>query len=311
MTSELSGAPTLLQTGPFKNWTSINEITMTLAAGSNYFPANANSVYLNQTEGTDRTIELPHPLQLNDGQSRMWFCFWKLSGATLDSSLTFVRPAAVTASTLYALPATQINRLSSNFVVERDAASAGDTRTEFGFVIWCTTSNNYYIAAMGDAANFTSIVAGTGAWGQTSSNPTLSGGDWSLNVFAGSPIWGNGDLTAATDGFIGPLGYGVGASGDGGYWIMPQAGTLGPLHAFIVGTSDKVATFAISKNGTPTTLSVAYSGSGAGNGYGAKSNTNSANAVTVVAGDRIEFVVTATAQSLDISLGFLFRPGAV
>jgi len=190
MTSELSGAAELLQTGPFKNWTSINEQTITLSdTADNYFPSNANSVYLKQTTSGTCSIELPIPLALTDGQSRMWFCYWNLSGeaiATADCVLTLLRPQAVD-TTYYKYPATKIQRSASDYSIYR-TYSAGDTRTTIGFVLWCTTANNYYVAAMGDAANFSTIVAGTGAYGQATSAPAFSAGSWKVNAYAGQNV---------------------------------------------------------------------------------------------------------------------------
>lgn len=302
MTSELSGATQLLQTSSFKNWTNINEQTMNLTdtSASYYFPANANTVYLKQTVAGTCNVELPLPLALTDGQSRMWFCYWNLSSAAAaaDCSLVLIRPVAVSTA-YYTYPATNIQRTASDYTISR-TYSGGDTRTTLGFIVWCTTANNYYVAAMGDAANFSTIVAGTGAYGQATSAPAFSAGSWKVNAYSGQNVTFAGTTANGNAGAFGPIGYNNTAA-SAGYWLVNQPGQLAQLR--FASAANITSTITLTKNTVASALTL--------NAVASQSGADNVNSVTVAAGDKIQVTITDPGASTITSVSFVFRPSAV
>lgn len=305
MTSEISGAAQLNQTGPFKNWTSLNEVTLALSdTADNYFPTNVNTVYLKQTTAGVTQIELPIPLALTDGQSRMWFCYWSLSGAaaTADCTLTLLQPQAVTGGSYYAYPITKIQRTSADYSIVR-TYSAGDTRTLVGFILWCTNANNYYVAGMGDAATFGSIVAGTGRLSQPTSAPDFSAGSWKINAFSGQNVTLCGTVVNSA-GSIGPLGWNTTAA-TAGYWQVCQPGNIQQLYFAAAGAVAGVVKLTYTRGGVTADTGLTVTASAA-------TGSDLTHVLAVQAGDLIQAVFTAPGASAGItSVSFVFRPSAV
>lgn len=309
MTSELSGADQLLQMGPYKNWTSINEERLLLAdqSASYCLPANSNHVYLEQTTAsanptvTNFNIELPNPACLTDGQSRLWFVYWDISAyADRDCTLTLKQPVIVN-TPYYKYPAVPINGSSADLVISRLANSAGDTRTLLGLIIWCTTGNRYYVASMGDPTTFGTIIAGTGVYNQPTSAPSFSAGKWSLNVYSGQNVT-LADLTTNEGGVLGPVGwFPTGNATEAGYWIASQPGTISQLRFFSSSNLSGIVTVTKNTVATALTLTAAAATSGA----------DTTHSFTVAAGDRIQISFSATGGTPIVSVAFVFRPSAV
>lgn len=303
MTSELTDGDQLLQTGPFQNWTSINEQHLTADGVVKYFPPNATHVQINQTLGTvdvtsNTDLYLPHPLRLNDGQSRMWFIFWDLSAidASRNCSLTFIFPAAINTS-LYKYPATKINGSEANLVVSRLGQTGGDPRTKIGYILWCTSNNEYFIASMGDPTTFGTIQAGAGAYSVAASAPSLAAGVWSLNVYAGENVTLTGVLTNA-EGWVGTLGR-QNSSAASGYWLVSQPGEIAQLRFF--GSGAVAGNVTLAKNDTDSALTIAAAGT---------TGADTDHSVAVVAGDKITIHFSAPGGTPTVSTAFVFRPSA-
>lgn len=147
-----------------------------------YLPPNAQVVTINQTAPGNTWVELPIPMRIGDGNSKMWFINWALGAfSAVTCSLNFIPPAVVNVGTSYQYPTSSINGLNAVFTFNKYAPA--DTRTLIHFILVCTKSNNYYITPAG-ARTFT-IIAGVG---NVNSAPTFSNDIWSLNVYGGHTV---------------------------------------------------------------------------------------------------------------------------
>lgn len=307
MASEIGDGDQLLQTGAFSNWTSINEQHITADGVLKYFPSNATHVQITQTLATvdvtnNTSMYLPHPLRINDGQSKMWFVFWDLSGVNVnrDCTLTLINPAAIS-TPAYNYPASDINGAASNLVISRMGQTGSDHRNKIGYIIWCTSDNHYFVATMGDPTTFGTITAGPGAYDQPSSAPSVAGSVWSINAFAGENVTFVGTVTNDNDSAVGPVGFNT-TPASAGYWLVSQPGKISQLR-FKCNAAGTLAGNVTLTDGTETIIIAAG---------GANSGENITDSITVVAGNTVQILLSAPGASAGItSFAFVFRPSAV
>lgn len=308
MTSELAGGDLLRQNKQFGVLTNLTESVVTISSAADYFyPPNAESVYISWPTGITgtKTIELPHPMRLNDGGSKMTLCVLQLVDSNTDITLTFKRPAAV-AGALYNFPVVPINGNSgADFSVSRLGATGSDTRTQLSFLVWCTKHGNYYIRGLADAAAFVSLTAGTTVYAAPASAPSFAAGVWSLNVRSGYPIQFGGAIATNATAYIGQGGVGNATLTNCPPFICSQDGVISQMYAFVtasVAGANLVIT--VMKNGVATAITGTIP-------IASVSINDVVNSITVVKGDQILIRTNFASGTANIgTVALSFRPTA-